>query len=116
MPKFIFSYRYAKGRDPFADPSELAAWEAFLNDVVSPNVVDPGWPVLEPSTTVLGVAGESTHVGGYSVVTADDREMAVSMAGRCPNIGRGGGVEVGELAELPPEHPAEQMRAGLSRA
>jgi hypothetical protein len=38
-------------------------------------------------------------------------EEAVSMAKRCPALERGGGVEVGLLAELPEEHPAEQMRS-----
>jgi hypothetical protein len=114
MAKFIFSYRSAKGRDPVADGSELAAWQAFLNDVVAPSVVDPGWPVFEPAT-VLGEAGGSTQIGGYSVITADDLETAVSMARNCPTIASGGGVEVGVLAELPGEHPAEQMRARLSK-
>jgi hypothetical protein len=114
MPQYIFGYRSAKGRDPFADQSELPAWGAFLNDVIAPNVFDPGWPVFEPST-VLGETGESTQIGGYSVVTADDLEAAVAMARSCPTIARGGGVEVGVLAELPPEHPAEQMGARLSK-
>jgi len=115
MPQYIFSYRSAKDRDPSADGSQLPAWEAFLNDVIGPNVVDPGRPVFEPST-VLGETGASTQIGGYSVVTADDLEAAVAMASSCPSISHGGGVEVGVLAELPPEHPAEQMRAGLSKA
>jgi hypothetical protein len=115
MARFIFSYRSAKGRDPVADGSELAAWQAFLNDLVAPNVVDPGCPVFEPSA-IVGEAGGSTQIGGYSVITADDLETAVSMARNCPTIARGGGVEVGVLAELPPEHPAEQMRARLSEA
>jgi hypothetical protein len=38
------------------------------------------------------------------------------MAKHCPTIARGGGVEVAELAALPPEHPAEQLRARLSKA
>ena len=100
MPQYIFSYRSAKGRDPFADRSGLPAWAAFLNDVIAPNVVDPGWPVFEPST-VLGEAGESTQIEGYSVVTADNLEAAVVMARSAPTIARGGGVEVGVLAEAP---------------
>jgi hypothetical protein len=115
MPQYIFSYRSAKGRDPLPDRNELPAWAAFLNEVIAPNVVDPGRPVFEPST-VLGEVGESTQIGGYSVVTAEDLEAALTMARSCPAIERGGGVEVGVLAELPPEHPAEQMRARLSNA
>jgi hypothetical protein len=114
MSQFIFSYRSAKSPDAVADPDGLAAWVAFLNDVIAPNVVDPGWPVFEPAA-VLGEAGESTQLGGYSIVTADDLETALSMAEHCPAIKRGGGVEVGVLAALPSEHPAEQIRSSLSK-
>jgi len=88
---------------------------AFINEVIAPSVVDPGWPVFEPATA-LGEAGQSTQLGGYAIVTADDLQAAVSMAEHCPTITRGGGVEVGVLAALPPEHPAEQIRSRLSKA
>jgi hypothetical protein len=64
----------------------------------------------------VGRAGQSTQLGGYAIVTADDLQTAVSMAEHCPAITRGGGVEVGVLAALPPEHPAEQIRFRLSKA
>lgn len=115
MPRFILSYRSAREHDPLTAPGILPAWGKFLNEVIAPNVADPGWPVFEPST-VIGEAGPSTQLGGYSVVTADDLETAVSMARNCPTIERGGGVEVGVLADLPPEHPAEQMRSRLTDA
>lgn len=115
MPKFIFTYRSAKSYDAMTDPDGLTAWGAFLNDVIGPNVVDPGFPVFEPSR-VLGDAGPSTRLGGYSIVTADDLESAISLAKSCPTIERGGGVEVGVLAALPEEHPAEQIRSQLAGA
>lgn len=115
MPRYILSYRSAKDFDTLADPSALPAWGTFLNEVITPHVVDPGWPVFEPSA-VIGEAGPSTALGGYSIVSADDLEAAVSMAKSCPTIERGGGVEVGLLAELPKEHPAEQMRSQLAGA
>ena len=115
MPQFIFSYRSAKDYDAAADPDGLAAWGAFINGVIGPNVADPGWPVFEPAA-VLGEAGQSTQLGGYAIVTADDLQTAVSMAEHCPYITRGGGVEVGVLADLPPEHPAEQIRSRLAKA
>ena len=115
MPNFIFTYRSAKSYDALTDPDSLAAWGTFLNEVIAPNVVDPGFPVFEPST-VVGDAGTSTRLGGYSIVTADDLETALAMAKGCPSIEHGGGVEVGILASLPEEHPAEQMRAQLERA
>lgn len=113
MPKFIFTYRSARRYDGLTDPDGLAAWGSFLNDVIGPNVVDPGYPVFEPST-VVGEVGPSTRLGGYSVVNADDLESALSMARHCPTMQRGGGVEVGVLGALPADHPAEQIR--LQRA
>lgn len=115
MPQFIFSYRSAKSYDAAGDPDGLAAWSAFINDVIAPSIVDPGWPVFEPAT-VLGEAGQSTQHGGYAIVRADSLETALSMAKHCPTITRGGGVEVAVLAALPPEHPAEQIRSQLSKA
>ena len=115
MPQFIFSYRFAKNHNAAADPEGLAAWSAFINDVIAPSVVDPGWPVFEPAA-VLGEAGPSTQHGGYAVVTAADLDTAASMAKHCPAITRGGGVEVALLADLPPEHPAEQIRSRLAKA
>jgi hypothetical protein len=113
MPKFILSYRSAKEYDALTDPDALPSWARFLNEVISPNVVDPGWPVFEPST-VVGEAGPSTQLGGYSIVNAEDLETAVAIARRCPTIERSGGVEVALLGDLPPEHPAEQMRSQLA--
>jgi hypothetical protein len=113
MPTYLLSYRSAEGFDTGADQSALPAWASFLDDVIAPHVVDPGWPVFEPSVTI-GEAGPSTRLGGYSVVTADDLEAALALARSCPAIERGGGVEVGRLAELPVAHPAEQMRSHLA--
>lgn len=114
MPKFIFVYRAAKGRDATADSSLLLAWEKFLSHVIGPNVVDPGWPVFE-AATALGNSGRSTQVGGYSVVTADDMAAAVALAKGCPEIERGGGVEIAALASLPENHPAEAIRARIAQ-
>jgi hypothetical protein len=52
---------------------------------------------------------------GYSIVAADDLEAALAITKECPTMAAGGGVEVGVLAALPSEHPAEQIRSGLSR-
>ncbi len=71
--------------------------------------------MFEPPAA-LGVTGASTQLGGYSIVIADNLDAAVKMASACPLIERGGGSEVGALADLPEEHAAEQMRAQLADA
>jgi YCII-related domain len=115
MPKYLLSYRSAKDYDALADSALNAAWDGFLDEQVAPSVVEPGWPVFEPATLV-GETGPSTQLGGYSVVTADDIDNARDIAQRCPYVARGGGVEIGLLADLPAEHPAEQMRVRLAKA
>jgi hypothetical protein len=115
MPNFILSYRPARDFDALADSGTLPAWGSFINDTLAAHLVDPGFPVFEPAATI-GETGDSTRLGGYSIVTADDLEAAVRMAKSCPTVTRGGGVEVGLLAELPEEHPAEQIRSDLASA
>ncbi len=115
MTQFIFSYRVPADYQARVDPDARAEWTAFFDDVIASGVVDPGKPVFE-ATAVLGDAGASTRLGGYSIITADDLEAALSMAKQCPTIARGGGVEVGVLADLPAEHPAEQIRARSAKA
>ena len=115
MPKYLLSYRSAKNYDALADTALTAAWDGFLNDYVAPSVVEPGWPVFDPATLV-GETGPSTQHGGYSVITADNIHAALDIAKRCPYVASGGGVEIGLLADLPTEHPAEQMRLRLATA
>jgi hypothetical protein len=115
MPNFIFSYRPDKDFDALADPGALPAWGSFISETLAGHVVDPGFPVFEPAA-VIGETGQSTRLGGYSIVTADDLDAAVVLAKSCPTVTRGGGVEVGLLAALPQEHPAEQMRSNLASA
>ena len=50
--------------------------------------------------TVGGSAG-GTPLGGYSLVTAQSLDEAVTLAKDCPIVAAGGGVEVGELADVP---------------
>ena len=109
MAKFILTYRYPTDYEALADPNSLEAWASFLREI-GPNVVDPGWPVFE-QPMIVGTAGTATRLAGYSVVDVDDAETAARLAKKCPTLAKGGGVEVGTLAQLPDEHPAEVLRA-----
>jgi hypothetical protein len=113
MAKFILTYRYPTEYEALADPDSLEAWASFLGEI-GPNLVDPGWPVFE-QPTIVGTAGSATRLAGYSVVDVDDAETAAALARECPTLLKGGGVEVGALAQLPDEHPAEALRADLGR-
>jgi hypothetical protein len=113
VPKFIFTYHQTAGYVPGSDPAATAAWGSYF-DHIADSVLDPGQPVAH--RTALGEVGSTTQLGGYSVVDAADMEHAVALATLCPALASGGGVQVGELMELPPEHLAARLRDKLSRA
>ena len=62
--------------------------------------MDPGNAVIETSS--LGNLGEGTRIGGYLGVTAGDLDAALAVAGGCPSLGLGGGIEIGLIAIPPP--------------
>jgi hypothetical protein len=96
MPKYLFAYRAPLDYVP-GQPEAIAAWTDF-HAALGDNVVDFGNPVFEAST--VGNCDGRTRLGGYSFVTADDLESAVSLAKGSPTLHAGGGVEVGEITEL----------------
>jgi hypothetical protein len=113
MPKFIFTYQHPAGYTTRTDPEISAQWGGFF-ETIGERVVDPGQPVFE--RTAIGKVGTGTQLGGFSVVEASSLEDAVALATHCPTLTYGGGVQVGELAELPPEHPASKIKARLAQA
>jgi len=119
MPPFIFTYRHpadyvagdaqeGRGRPRDVDSDVSGAWVAFF-ERIGPSVIDPGQPVFE--RTIVGEVGVSTNLGGYSVVQAGDLASAEALAAGCPTLQRGGGIEIGLLAELPADHPATLLKA-----
>jgi hypothetical protein len=96
MPKYVFSYRapkaYARGGDGVTE-----AWNDFRASL-GDKVLDFGNPVFEVSN--VGITDDTTRIGGYSFITADDLESAVALAKGAPIVAAGGGVEVGEVAEI----------------
>jgi hypothetical protein len=113
VPKFIFTYHQPAGYVPGRDSDAIAAWEGFFEQI-GDSVVDPGQPVFERTT--IGEVSATTQLGGYSVINAGNLEQAVALANGCPSLQNGGGVQVGELAELPPDHAAARLGERLARA
>jgi hypothetical protein len=97
MPKFLFSYRMPGDYQP-GRPDSIAAWTAFFAGM-GDHVLDLGQPVSE--TAELGQCGAGTRPGGYSLISADDLEAAVTLAKGCPALAEGAGVQVGQLIDLP---------------
>jgi hypothetical protein len=101
MPTFVFTYRKAAGYT--RTPQSQTAWLAWF-DSMEDQLADRGQPVV--AHAVLGnCSPDSTEPGGYTLVRADDLEAATALAKGCPHLERGGGVEVGELGEVPGTRP-----------
>jgi hypothetical protein len=96
MTEFIFTYRtpadYTVGT-----PDGIAAWTAWFQGMGS-QVRDIGKPVFNRAT--VGDSPGGAPLGGYSLVTAQNLDEALTLAKGCPIVAAGGGVEVGELADL----------------
>lgn len=98
MKQFVFAYRAPKGYVPGSEET-IAAWQGWLGGMGGA-LLDYG----KPAFTRAGVGdctSEATELGGYSIVQADDLDSALEIAAGCPYVGDGGGVEVGELADVP---------------
>jgi hypothetical protein len=100
MANFLLAYRSAKnGRQAGTD--HMAAWQTFFDGLGS-HLVDAGNPIF--TREELGdCSHETTILGGYSIIAADDLESAVALARACPELAAAGGVTVGEITPLSPE-------------
>jgi len=98
MATFVLTYRRPKDWT-MGTADGMAAWNAFFEGI-GDRLVDLGKPVSE--TTTLGDCGKDLRdLGGFSLITADDLQGAIALAKGCPFVGQGGGVEIGQLADLP---------------
>jgi hypothetical protein len=97
MPMFVLNYRRRPGYTP--TPETQAAWQAWFGGMGG-QLADRGKPVI--AQTALGNCDPGrTELGGYSLIEADDLEAATAIAKGCPHLNYSGGVEVGQLGELP---------------
>jgi hypothetical protein len=104
MTEFIFTYRFPVGFTP-GDAETVATWRAWFSGL-GPALRDLGRPVFDRATAG-NTSADSTHLGGYSVVSAEGLDDALAMAKGCPLVAIGGGVEVGTLTDIPGELSAE---------
>jgi hypothetical protein len=109
MATFVLAYRSPKGYTP-GSPETIAAWTAWFEGMGA-NLVDTGKPVVDRAT--LGNCdAAASELGGFSLISAPDLKAAVALAEGCPHLGHGGGVEIGELGEVPaPETAANAERS-----
>jgi len=84
MPMFVLAYRNRPGYTP--TPQTQAAWHAWFGSM-GDQLADMGKPVI--AEAALGnCSRESTEMGGYSLIEADDLEAATAIAKGCPHLGQ----------------------------
>ncbi len=92
MPEFILTHRFPEG---FKGSPETAAAARAWFQALGNHMVSRGDPAFSPRT--LGDCGTDTRLSAYTVVSADNAEAAVALAGSWPLLEHGGGVEVRQL-------------------
>lgn len=99
MPAFIFIYRNPTRYVPTPETSaEMKAWF----DGMGKQLIELGKPVLASDTAGnLSPGTAELELNGYSIVQADNLAAALAIAKKCPHLTRNGGIEVGELGEIP---------------
>ena len=84
MPTFVLAYRNRPGYTP--TPQTQAAWHAWFGSM-GDQLADMGKPVI--AEAALGnCSRESTEMGGYSLIEADDLEEPLRALGRRSAEGR----------------------------
>jgi len=96
MAEFVFTYRMPKTYQ-IGDKATREAWQAWFASM-GDDLLDIGKPAKAAET--VGSCGNGTWLGGFSIIRANSAEEALEIAGRCPGLASGGGVEVGTLVDI----------------
>lgn len=102
MAKFVYVYKGGSmAETPEAQEAVMQAWTGWFATLGSA-VIDGGNP-FGASTAVQADGSPGTAsagLGGYSVIDADDLELAAKLALGCPILSAGGSVEVYEALDM----------------
>jgi hypothetical protein len=100
MANYLLAYSGGPGmpKDEKARQTVMAAWGKWFETLGSAKV-DGGNP-FGPSKTITKGGnvkdGNISHLGGYSIIKADNMDAALKLAKGCPILHEGGTVEVYE--------------------
>jgi hypothetical protein len=111
MPSYLLSFRTPSDYTP--TPDTRADWNTFFGEI-STHLEDIGNPIF--SRRSVGETGAGTLLGGYSLINAGSLEEALELAGACPLVTRGGGVEIGEVTPVSEMPGAPQTSSQPTRA
>jgi hypothetical protein len=102
MGKYVYAYKGGgMGATEEEQAAQMAAWQAWFGQLGSA-IVDGGNPFAgSAEVTASGTDGAaSSHLTGYTVVSASSLDDAATKARGCPIFDRGGTVEVYEAIEM----------------
>ncbi len=99
MGSYLLAYRGGKVAVTGAErEAQMAAWGAWF-ERLGEAVLDIGSPFAQSASIATdGTISEGARsgLGGYSVLEADSLAAATALAGDCPILGNGGGVDIYE--------------------
>lgn len=102
MPKFIFAYHGGKMPETQEEGARvMAAWTKWYEEL-GPAIADGGAPVTSlrtVSSNGIVEGGGANPLSGYTLVNADNIDVAIEMAKGCPILEHGT-VEVAEAMEM----------------
>jgi hypothetical protein len=104
MPKFLFCY-HGGHFPPEVSDGNHAAWSSWMEGL-GDRVIDSGGPLKPSKTLATGdqLVADTGHseVTGYTIITADSLEDALTIARACPQTAPphiDGTIEIAELME-----------------
>ena len=109
MADFMLLFR---GGEQAADgemEARMAKWTAWMGELSAAGQLKGGAPFEEEATVLRGadktesegtVGGPDEEVGGYLVVSCEDRPQAVDLAKGCPIFDVNGAVEIRGIVEM----------------
>jgi hypothetical protein len=104
VPNYIIAYlgEAKKPDSPEEGKAQMEKWKAWVSGL-GDAVVNPGSPMGKSKiVSAEGVSSDDRSNGmtGFSVVKADNLDVALEMAQACPYIEAGGTLQVAELIEM----------------
>ena len=100
METYILVHRHPHNYT--STPKTVAAWQAWFQQL-GDAIVDIGNPVLG-GRGIAGTATSALPLGGYTLIAADNFDVAQRLANACPILNEGGAVEIGRLTPVPGRH------------
>lgn len=104
MAKFLLAYHGGAMAETEAEQARvMKAWETWIEGL-GDALVDWGNPTGQARTInpdgSVSEGGGSNPVSGYSLLTADSLDEAVTLVKGCPVLDSGGSIEVAEALEM----------------